>query len=826
MHPDKFLGRQSAPEIPALSDAEKVERLNGLSATIAKKRKEAVEARKESGIEDVWMSCEEAYCGIDDANRHEFGNAKWAKPTSMEGPVTTNYVRTDPLKSSAYVRLTTRYVDYASAKIAEILLPIDDKAFSISATPVPSLLKSKEDLTPIIDAATGQPITHVPEAPPQPPGQPQPPEQPQPITAADVANAEIAKAAEKAEKAEKRIYDWMTESKYPREMRKVVKDAARIGCGILKGPFPDIKISKGVSKDKSSIALEIKKEVVPVVRWVDPWNAFPAEGCGEDIHDGDYFIERDYLSTRNIQKLKDDDTYLSDQIDKVLKEGPGKVYIETRESEKVIKNRYEVWYYYGTLTKEDLMIAIGDPSLISDIDGDDIPVIVTLINDTIVRAVVNPMDSGSFPYHVISWSRRPGHWAGVGVGEKIDMPQRTCNAATRSILNSAGLSAGVQIIIDQLGVVPADGNWSLTPNKIWYKTAESTAVDVRAAFFAVQMPSAYNDLMGVIQYAMKLAEESSGIPLVTQGQSGDTSPQTFGQAELQNNNAHTWLRGIGYLFDDMITEPVVKSFYEWLLLDPSIPDDEKGDFQIDAHGSMAMVERAIQEQVMGMILQASANPAFGINPEKAFSEMLKTKRIDPRKIQYSEDEKAKLPQQQPPIQIAVEQLKGQNALQLQQAEGQAELQLIQQEAAQTKQDLMNGGTTPHMAMATARIEQERIRAESSQVIQASRSQAELARAQKEFDIAQQNGAYRIEELRLQKEIAILQYSTQERISLDAAKIQLAKSAMDNRTKKELSAAEIELSRSENANDRAHDMIKHATKTPSLVRDELSTGNTP
>lgn len=102
----------------------------------------------------------------------------------------------------------------------------------------------------------------------------------------------------------------------------------------------------------------------------------------------------------------------------------------------------------------------------------------------------------------------------------------------------------------------------------------------------------------------------------------------------------------------------------------------------------------------------------------------------------------------------------------------------------------------------------------------------MARAQKEFDIAQQNGAYRIEELRLQKEIAILQYSTQERISLAAAKVQLAKSAMDNMIKKELSAAEIELSRSENANDRAHDMIKHATKTPSLVRDELSTGNTP
>ena len=63
--------------------------LDAIGLAIAKRREEAKNARKSSGIEVVWMAGEEAYIGIDDANRHEFNAAKWAKPMSMDGPVTT-----------------------------------------------------------------------------------------------------------------------------------------------------------------------------------------------------------------------------------------------------------------------------------------------------------------------------------------------------------------------------------------------------------------------------------------------------------------------------------------------------------------------------------------------------------------------------------------------------------------------------------------------------------------------------------------------------------------------------------------------------------------
>lgn len=841
MHPDKFLGRSRTAQKPQLSDAERDERLQELGRAIAEKRAEAVEARKASGIESVWLACEEAYLGIDDMNRHEFADAKWAKPTSMSGPVTTNRAPNDDVRSNAFVRLTSRYVDQAAAKLAEILLPIDDKAFSFEPTPIPELIMQLDDKSPLVDEM-GQPVTRpiAPEdavQPAQPGAMPgmapiaQGAQQMVQMTVADKAQKDLDKAADAAEKAEKRIYDWMTESKYPAETRKVVKDAARIGVGVLKGPFPDIKTSRAVTKVKDGVALQMTKKVVPVVRWIDPWNFFPADGCGENIHDGDHVLERDFLSTRALKKLKEQDGYLAEQIDRVIEEGPGKIYAEGgNPNEKKNKKRYEIWYYYGTLTRDDLSIAMTDTSLLDDIpkDQEDIHVVVSLVNDTVIRAIVNPLDSGSFPYRTMSWSRRPGHWAGVGPAEQMTTAQRMCNAATRALLNNAGLSAGPQIIIDQLGVIPADGTWRLTPNKIWYKTQDSTATDVREAFLAVLIPSVQREMMAIIEYAMKLAEESTGIPLITQGQTGPTTPDTFGAAELQDNNAHTWLRSIGYSFDDQITEPVVNDFYEWLLLDPTVPDDEKGDFNINAHGSIAMVERAIQEQVFLGLLQASANPAFKLDPGKTMEEYLKAKRLDPRKVQYSKADQEKMEQQppQPPIQIAVEQVKGQNALALQNAKNQGELQQIQQEAAHEQQLLQSGGATPHQANAVARIEQEKIRAASAAQVQASRASAELARAEKEREIAQQNGEYDLRKMELQRELALLEYANEQKLSLDQVKAQLAKSAMDNETKRQLAAAEIQLAANEGDKDRAIDLHKHNTSAPSLVRDEITTPNTP
>lgn len=739
---------QLPDEIRDMIDAEEVskqEQLNALGLTIAAKRTEAINGRLASGIEQTWTECEESYLGIDDMNRGEFTGARWSKPTNMEGPVTTSRAfRDNDVRSTVYPRLVARYVDAGAAKLGEILLPVDDKAFSFEPTPIAEPISG---LVPEMQSVPNGPVPNGPlledgsgVAMPgvaAPTGAAMPPT----MAASDPQAALQDRAKDGVKKAEKRVHDWMVESNYAGETRKIIYDAARIGVGMMKGPYPDISTSKALNGN----ALKIVQKVVPSLRWIDPWNSFPDPSCGENIQHGDYFLERDFISARTLKGLKRQPGYLKAQIDKVLKEGPGKVLMEGRNpSERESKHRYEIWYFYGLIAKSDLAVAEA-VGLDNTDQNEDMHAIITVVNDTVIKAVLNPLESGDFPYHSVPWKRRPGHWAGIGVAEQLRVPDRMLKSATRALLNNAGKSSGSQIVMDQSAVIPADGNYTITPDKIWFKSPDSTMADVRGVFAAFEIPNVTPQLMAIVEYAMRLAEESTSIPLVTQGMTGPTTPETLGATQLQNSNAMALLRSIGYDFDDYLTEPVVQQLYEWLLLDPDVPEEEKVDCKINAHGSAALVERAIQDQTMFQMGQMVLNPAFGADPKKWFAEFLRTRRLDPRDIQFSEEDMAKMQSQpQQPPQLAIAQIRAQSA--------------------------------EKVATIRAQVDMQRAKMDTDR---------DAVYIQSNMRRDQINAQARVEELRLKRELAYLDLQVKKGIEVDANKIKMADTAMKLRTQKEL-----------------------------------------
>jgi hypothetical protein len=362
----------------------------------------------------------------------------------------------------------------------------------------------------------------------------------------------------------------------------------------------------------------------------------------------------------------------------------------------------------------------------------------------------------------VPWQRRSGQWAGMGVAEQLRTVQRIVNAATRALLNNAGKSAGSQIVVDRSSIIPADGNWMLTPDKIWWTTGDGAGRDIRTMFSAFEVPNVTAQMMQIIQYGMQLAEEATSIPLVTQGQSGETTPDTFGATQLQNTNANQLLRAIGYAFDDFITEPVVRQFYEWLLLDPDVPSSEKGDFEIDAHGSIALVERAIQDQTIGQLGQAVANPAYGGDPKKWFKQMLRSKRLDPDDFTYTEEEQAKIDAQPPP-----------GAPQVEAAKINADTQL--------KLGVMKQTADQQTVQSEERI------AQAAQALEGGHVQNEQQRIQAEQHRTLTEATVKLHELQMKHDLALLEYANRRGISVDSAKVELARTAMQLKTERDLNA---------------------------------------
>lgn len=727
------------------------ETLHRLANTIVSLRTEAIDARKASGIEELWMQCEEAYIGIDDANRSEFANATWSKPMALNGPLTSESFRRDAVRSTAFLRLTSRYVDAGAAKLAEIALPMDGHAFSLNPIPDPDLVKMSDDETPA--TMQGVPVINQPE---------QPGQQPTQASVADVAQHDMGIASTKAEKAENRILDWLLKSKFRTEMRKVIFDAARLGCGILKGPYPILKKSSAATKaDDGTYEIEIVEKTFPGVVWKDPWTCYPDASCGDDIQNGEYFFDFDPLSKRKLAALKKDKTYLSDMIDKVIEEGPQNEREGSNnptEKQSLKDKRFKVWNFYGSIKRSEFTCACADRELSSSVKEDDVNAIVSIVNNTIIKAVINPSPSGKFPHQILGWQRRAGSWAGIGIAEQISMPQRAVNGSVRAMFDNAGISSGIQIVLDRGAIEPADGNWNIGRNKLWYKKADATIDDVSKAFATFEVPCLQAQLMALVDWGMKQGEESTNIPLVTQGFSGTSTPDTYGAALLQNNNANQLLRDVGHRLDDAITEPMIYEYYDYLLLDPDIPEDEKGAFDIDAHGTAALVERYIQSQEMMQLLQISLNPAYGLNPKLAVEQVLKAKHFDPTKFQYTEQELAAQEHQQPAMAPVVQaaQVHAQSAIQIQQAKDQTAIQ----------------------------IESER-----------SDRQAQYQQALKERDAANASVAeMKLEIMRnaadLNERLKMMEFSMKKGISLDAIKAEIAQTSAKLQTEERLAMANL------------------------------------
>ena len=789
--------------------------LSQATSILLKTREDAIAFRKESGIEEVWTNCEERYYGIDEANRSEYKDLRFVKPTVMNAPVTTDRAGTrtsNNMRSTIFVRLASRYVDAAAAKVGEILL--DDKSFSFDASPVPDLIKGLNDHTPVVEngqtlmrparpgelSPVGMPAQSLSEVspntmPPQQAGGPPPSptepaqgaQQPQqvPLRTSDLVQEQIDRARAAAKKAERRIWDWQVEGNINKELRKVIHDAARLGVGVLKGPFPDnsrvMSMQKG--EDGKTMELQIQEKIVPKSEWRNPWNIFPDPACGDNIREGDFIWERAYLSQKRVRKLKKLPGYFVDQIDKVLSQLPGSVSdTGTRDPgghDSKRKNQYTVWYFTGTIQRSAFEQLNSKAAGLLRKGQEEAFIIATLIDDVMVKCTINPLYSGDLNYHSVPWLPRSEFWAGVGPCEQVMAPQKIVNAATRAMLNNAGISAGGQIIIDQSAVVPADGDWTISPNKIWYATGGHTD-DVRKAFTLFSIDSRVPELMSIIEYGMRLAEESTSIPLVTQGMSGPTTPNTLGQSQLQDTNANQLLRSVGYAFDDNMTDPHTRQYYEWLLLDPSVPAEEKGDFKIDAHGSTAKVERTIQDASLLQLLPLAQNPQTGTDLRKWATIVYKSRHIDPSSVMMTKDEQEARDKamQQPPPNIQIAQIKAQIAdkqIAADNAQAQAEGQLRLQIAQLDNQSMQ--------AMEQLKNETARLRAKLDTDRDLTYTNAQREKAQAEYQHA-------TGKLSLERELAIMEFSLKHQISLNTIKANLENSALKLRTQKELAAASL------------------------------------
>mgnify|MGYP003643549640 FL=1 len=711
----------------------KAEKLQSFGSSLSGQRDEWIRSRGSYGVDKRWIEDEDQYNGKDN-----IAKAASQMMTSVEQgyPVTTQMAK--PHRSTVFIGMTRQKTNAAEARLADILLPTDDRNWGIQPTPDPQLMGMSKDNKAAMDQQ-GQPVMT---------------EDGQPARVRDVVKAVLEMANKKAIAMQTEIEDQLVECNYNGELRKMIHDAAVLGTGVVKGPIVTNRTRKAWQPMTDSMGqtvhqIEIVQEISPASFRVDPRNVWPDPGCGENIHNGKGIYEREQVTAKQIRDLAKQPGFMKDQLRKVLEEGPKQSAtlreMTDEDQRDMARLTYEMWTYWGEVDHDDLESAgvpVGEKDELRTISA-----CVVMINNTVVKAFMNPLEGGDIPYDFYVWEKVAGSMWGYGIPYLMRSQQKVLNAAWRQMMDNAGVSSGPQIVIKPGAIQPADKQWQLSARKIWYATDDID--DVRKAFSTFEFNSHQVELAGIIKMATELADAETGVPTIMQGEKG-AAPDTVGGMQMLMNSANVVLRRLVKQFDDMVTKPHIRRYYDYNMM---YNEDEeiKGDFTIDARGSSALVVRDIQNQSFLNLLAAGANPIYGmyLDTQKLFEKALQAQHIDPAEVFKPEEE--------------IEQIKE-----------------MQKQAAAA-------GPPPDPALAVAQV---RAQAEMAKVQE--QNKGDLQELQVRQAIAAQEADLHIMQLELTREIEMLKLSSSQNISLEKIKAQLADTAMKERSRKELFAAERDL----------------------------------
>jgi hypothetical protein len=524
--------------------------------------------------------------------------------------------------SDEFVNITRPKTNQFIARLQDMLLPTDDKNWGIEPTPVPSIDDQTDSKEPLTDPS-GQQI-QTPEG--------------HPVEHRDVAAGVLEVAKQRCLSMEREIDDQLEEAKYNSVQRDVIKDIGVYGTGILKGPTHTNRVKKSwrrVGADSAGVVqyeLTIEEDKAPGVEKVSVWNFFPDMSVTE-LKQCEDILERHPSTRKDLSELAKIPGFNADAIRRLIKQGPQKTSslwymnelraISGNDAVNVQATLWEVWEYHGPLSTEELKAcgieAPDDPLLMTE-------VVVWYCDGEILKAVLNPSDSGDRPYSVSYCEKDDSSIFGFGYPYLLRNPQNVANGAWRMIIDNAGLSVGPQLIINRKAITPLDGNYALRPRKVWEISDNAKADDV---FKAINIDSHQQELRNLFDMANAMADQETNLPQIAGGQDSPDQPDTFGGLQIQNNNASVVLRRSVKSYDDDMTLTLLPRFVDWNM--QHNPKEEiKGDNRIVAKGAGVLLEKERQAQAIMTAVQVinqDPDAAVLVDKQKIYTDWFRALRL-------------------------------------------------------------------------------------------------------------------------------------------------------------------------------------------------------
>lgn len=533
-------------------------------------------------------------------------------------------LKEDPERSKVFMGETRSKTDALMARLLDVLFPTDDRNWSMRATSAPELIADAE----AVAAERAQALREMSAGPG--PG-PDAEAQNQRLTKIEAEGGQIEarrrEAHRRAEAMQAEIDDQLKAGKYEANCREVIKDACKVGTGIIRCPVLQDPRGKGARWHRDP---ETDKWIPgqsaprPSAQRVDYWNFFPSPEARR-IEDSDENHVVHPMTPSQLRKFaKTLEPWGQEAVRRLLQRKAttaapswqSQLQLLNEESVTVSPNIYEVVEIVGPLDADELQIlarAFADDEFVEGLDplSQELAVIYVCENE-VLKFALDPIGVGQ-PFGTFSPVESEGSIWGVGVPYMMRDPQAVISACWRATMDNANIASGAQIFIEDR-VEPEDGDYKIRPNKVWRRNGSNFGQTGRAAMEVMEIPMRQQELASIIQMAREQAERATGIRPIDEG-AGEAPPsipqQTATGVAVMATASNVMIRCYVRNFDDEITVPVISRMFDWNMAH-SPKEHIKGDLEIEARGASVLLVRELQARnLLTLALQFGGHPKFG-----------------------------------------------------------------------------------------------------------------------------------------------------------------------------------------------------------------------
>ena len=177
------------------------------------------------------------------------------------------------------------------------------------------------------------------------------------------------------------------------------------------------------------------------------------------------------------------------------------------------------------------------------------------------------------------------------------------------------------------------------PGKVFRRQAgvPGTAIN------GLKFPNTTNENMQMFDKFRQLADEQTGIPSYSHGQTGVQSmTRTASGMSMLLGAASLNIKTVIKNLDDFLLKPLGEAYFQWNMQFLESKLGVQGDLEVKATGTNSLMQKEVRSQRLTMFLQTAANPAVApfIKINKLISELAYSLDLDPDELMNDPEEAA------------------------------------------------------------------------------------------------------------------------------------------------------------------------------------------